>query len=165
MQVNRFGLEDRIRFLGALPDSDLAEWYEACAVYVQPSISSAEAFGISMMEAMHFGKPVISTDLATGVQSVNRHLVSGLVVKKSNPLALSSAINSLLGDARLRHDLGHGASARVKLFAPERMIQSHLDLYRSLVPSHLEERALATDIGQGRSASSSDLSRDSDLSR
>ncbi len=165
MMVNRFGLEDRIRFLGALPDSDLAEWYEACAVYVQPSISSAEAFGISMMEAMHFGKPVISTDLSTGVQSVNRHLVSGLVVKRANSLALSSAINSLLRDSRLRHDLGQGALARVKLFTPERMIQSHLDLYRSLLPMQDEPRALATDIRQESLLADADLGRDSELSR
>ena len=131
--AEQLGVRDNVRFLGAVPDSELIDWYERCAAYVQPSISTAEAFGISMLEAMHVGRPIVSTDLPTGVRSVNQHLHTGLVVPPRDPVALSAALNTLLKDQALARKLGSAAREHEKTFDAQLMIFAHLDLYRRLV--------------------------------
>ena len=127
------GVATKVSFVGAVEDSTLAQWYERCSVYVQPSISESEAFGISMLEAMHFGRPVISTDLNTGVRDVNRHLETGLVVPPADALSLAAAMNTIFHDQALMDQLGRAARMHEAKFDFAKMIDAHLSLYESLV--------------------------------
>lgn len=130
--ARRLGVRDRIEFLGSVTDEDLGLWYERCGIYVQPSISECEAFGISMLEAMHMARPVISTDLATGVREVNLHGETGLIVPPKNPLSLASALNTLLRDPELALRLGENARRHSRTFAFQAMIDRHANLYREI---------------------------------
>lgn len=82
-------------------------------VVVLPSVSRAEAFGLSMAEAMSNGLPAISTSLGTGTDWVNLHDESGLVVPPEDPAALGAAIESLRDDD-LRRRLAAGALQRAR---------------------------------------------------
>ena len=64
---------DRVRFEGEVSDARLRALMQACAVFVLPSMTRAEAFGYVQLEAMACGKPVISTDVPSGVSWVNQH--------------------------------------------------------------------------------------------
>src|SRR5262249_26291664 len=74
------GVSGRVRFLGALPDSEVVAHLHACDTFVLPSVTRQETFGVAQLEAMACGRPVVSTNLETGVPWVNQDGVTGLVV-------------------------------------------------------------------------------------
>ena len=57
------GQADRVPFAGEVDVPTLTALYEACDVFVLPSVTRAEAFGMVQVEAMAHRKPVISTRL------------------------------------------------------------------------------------------------------
>jgi len=137
-QAQELGLAERVVFRGEVDDEELAALYDACDVFVLPSITRQEAFGVVQLEAMAHGKPVISTDLETGISWVNRHLETGLVVPPGDTAALRAAIQRLLGDAALRLSMGEAARQRVRAeFSVERMLQAAVALYREVVRGRL----------------------------
>jgi rhamnosyl/mannosyltransferase len=81
---------------------------------VLPSITAAEAFGYVQLEAMAAGKPVVSTDVPSGVSWVNQDGRTGLVVAAGDATALAAAIDRLIADAPLRASLGAAGRARVE---------------------------------------------------
>lgn len=138
------GVDDRVRFLGSVTDAELAALYGACDVFVLPSVTRQEAFGVVQLEAMAAGKPVVSTDLGTGVAWVNQHGETGLVVPPRDPDALRTAIGRLLGDPALRMSLGDGAARRWKAsFTVERMIAATLTVYDEVMAHHVGRKTVA----------------------
>lgn len=132
-QALRSGVEGRVRFLGRLTDECVAAHLHACDLLVLPSITRAETFGVVQLEAMACGKPVVSTNLPTGVPWVNRHGETGLVVEPNDHEALAHALNTLLGDKALSQRLGAGARRHVEqAFTVERMTAQSADLYRQV---------------------------------
>lgn len=128
------GIADRVSFPGGLPDAEVVALYHACDAFVLPSVTRAEAFGMVQLEAMACGKPVISTDLPSGVPWVNRHGETGLVVPPGDSGALAAAMSTLLADEPLRRRLGAAARARVEReFTAERMAERMVALYREVL--------------------------------
>lgn len=107
-------LEDNVKLLGRIEDKELDNYYKACDIYLFPSIMQSEAFGIVQLEAMKYGKPVINTNLGTGVNYVSIHNETGLTVEPKNSEQLANTINKLLNDNNLRNILGQNAKKRVK---------------------------------------------------
>ena len=133
-RARELGGADCVRFLGSVNDAELAALYRACNVFVLPSISRQEAFGVVQLEAMAAGKPVVSTDLGTGVGWVNRNCETGYVVAPGDAGALRDAIARLLGDTVLQKTMGDAAARRARtFFSIERMIDETLSVYRVVV--------------------------------
>jgi rhamnosyl/mannosyltransferase len=127
-------LAGRVKFLGSVADDELAAVYRACNVFVLPSVTRQEAFGVVQLEAMAAGKPVVSTDVGTGVGWVNRHGETGYVVPPRDPVALREALRRLLADPSLQKSMGDAAAKRVRsTFTLERMIDETLALYRDVM--------------------------------
>lgn len=55
-EAKKHGVENRVKITGPISDDDRAWYYKNCEAFVFPSI--AEGFGLPVIEAMHFGKPV-----------------------------------------------------------------------------------------------------------
>jgi glycosyltransferase involved in cell wall biosynthesis len=110
--ISDLGLADKVTILDQV--EDVAPYYHAAEIFVLPSIARSEAFGIVQIEAMAAGKPVINTDLPSGVPIVSQHGVTGLTVQPANWLALASAINQLLDDPELCRRYGNAACQRVQ---------------------------------------------------
>ena len=127
-------IADRTRFAGNADAEELSALYNACDLLVLPSVTRAEAFGMVQLEAMSCRKPVISTDLPSGVPWVNQHGITGLVVPPQDPAALASAMSALLADAATRSRMGELGRARVdSQFSVSRLIEQTTHLYRSLM--------------------------------
>jgi lipopolysaccharide/colanic/teichoic acid biosynthesis glycosyltransferase/glycosyltransferase involved in cell wall biosynthesis len=130
--AGELGITDRVHFLGEVSDQSLRAWYHACDVFVLPSVTRQETFGMVQLEAMLCGRPVVSTDLGTGVAWVNQHERTGLIVPPGDPAELHRALARLVGDAALRKTLGDGARARVHdVFTDARMCEATLAVYRA----------------------------------
>ncbi|HYM22007.1 MAG TPA: glycosyltransferase [Vicinamibacterales bacterium] len=145
----RRGLVDRVVFLGRVSNDDLPAYYQACDAFVLPSVARTEAFGVVQIEAMAAGKPVVSTNLPTGVPWVNRDGVSGMVVAPENADALGAALAALGNDPALRSRLGAGARSRAEsLFTRGRMVQSFKTLIETVVqsPARLAELPRPADV-------------------
>jgi glycosyltransferase involved in cell wall biosynthesis len=128
------GSAGRVHFLGHLTDDEVVAHLHACDILVLPSVTRAETFGVVQLEAMACGKPVLSTNLPTGVPWVNRGGETGLVVEPADVPALAAALASLTQDAGLRHRLGEAARVRaVEHFSTERMTAESASLYREVL--------------------------------
>jgi glycosyltransferase involved in cell wall biosynthesis len=129
-----FHINDKVCFCGEVSPSRLRVLLHAADIFVLPSIDRCETFGIGQLEAMACAKPVVSTDLPTGVQSVNRHGKTGLVVPPGKSGALADALNLLLSDACLRAELGKAAHRQVEQeFGADRMVSKTLEVYHEVL--------------------------------
>ncbi len=106
------GIADRVTFAGRLPRAQARAVVHAADVFVMPSNTIAEAFGLAQVEAMAAGRPVVNTELPTTVPKVARHNLEGLTVPPNDAVALAGALQTLLDDRALAARLGQAAQAR-----------------------------------------------------
>lgn len=104
-QVRRENLEARVIFAGKVADEELSDYYNACNVFVLPSIARLEALGLVILEAMACGKPVIVSNLP-GVRELVSTGEEGLVVEPMNEKLLVEKINFLAQHPDLCRELG-----------------------------------------------------------
>lgn len=90
----------RARFLGRVTDDELVSLYQRAAVTVLPSVNRQEAFGISLLESMACGTPVVASDLP-GVAQVAR--IGGAVAPPGDPGRLAAQIHRVLESDVLPH--------------------------------------------------------------
>lgn len=130
----QYNIQDKVLFVGSIDLDSLIEAYRCCDVFTLPSIVRAEAFGIASVEAMYCGKPTIVCDLGNGVNFVNQHGFTSLVVPPQDAKELATAIDLLINDASLRVRMGVEAKKWVESqFNLEAMKQGMLSLYREVL--------------------------------
>mgnify|MGYP000894065223 CR=1 FL=1 len=129
-ETKSLGLEKKIVFIPSVTDDLLVSFYYACDVFVLPSVENSEAFGLVQVEAMMCGKPVVSTNLPTGVSFVNQHKETGLLVTPKKSQELSDALNMLLTEESIRETMGQKARQRaLEEFRLDTMAKRYLELY------------------------------------
>jgi rhamnosyl/mannosyltransferase len=127
-------LQDRVIFCGELSDERLRCLYQAADIFVLASTDRREAFGLVQAEAMSASKPVVNTNLNSGVPFVSLDRVTGLTVPHSDAGALARAMNLLLEDGTLRATLGQAARRRAEImFRTETMCARTLRTYENVL--------------------------------
>ncbi|MDO6516178.1 MULTISPECIES: glycosyltransferase [Zobellia] len=123
-----------IRFINEFVDEEEKQnFLKNCFFFVFPSIAASEAFGIIQLEAMVYGKPVINTNLPTGVPFVSLNNITGITVEPSNADELAIAIDRLSSDTDLVESMGHNAVKRVQSYFSNIKIMADLRaLYNEL---------------------------------
>ncbi|SQG00504.1 group 1 glycosyl transferase [Paucimonas lemoignei] len=123
-----------VLFVGRLDDEDKACLLQMCYALVFPSHLRSEAFGISLLEASMYGKPMISCEIGTGTTYVNIHEETGLAVPPNAPLALREAMRRLWDDPALTQRFGANALLRFqKLFTADHMCATTAQVYREVL--------------------------------
>ena len=131
------GLGERVKFVGFIPDPLLVAYFQACDVFCMPSVERAEQFGLVQLEAMYCSKPVVTTQLGTGVEYVTLDGETGLLVSPRDPRALADALRTLLSDSALRARLGSTGRRRVEeVFSVKQMVRKTVDVYQRVLAAH-----------------------------
>jgi rhamnosyl/mannosyltransferase len=134
-QVAEAGLGDRVTFLGALNDAEAVGLRRAGDIFCLPSHLRGEAFGLTQIEAMACGLPVVSTDLP-GVSEVNRAGETGLVAPPGDARALAEALGTLSRDETLRRQLGEAARRHAEeVYSAEAMGRRLIAVYEECLKS------------------------------
>lgn len=125
-------LETKVAMLGRIEDP--RTYLAAASIFVLPSVSRAEAFGIVQLEAMAAGLPVINTDINSGVPEVCVDGKTGITVPPSDMAALSEAMRLLLRHEELRAEFGEAAKARVSAeYTADLMAARTLSIYAEVL--------------------------------
>lgn len=127
-RVDARGLADAVDFLGYVSGSALDEAYRRADVFVLPSFRK-EGFPVSVMEAMGYGLPVITTR-RRGCADLLEPDKHALFVPASDPAALASAILRLLEDGDLRERMGEENLKRVAEFSPDHVVPRYAEILR-----------------------------------
>lgn len=124
-------LESHVTFASQLYDFGMA--LEAMDIFCLPSLQ--QGLGVTMLEAMSRGRPVIASGVG-GVDSIIVDGENGLIVPPSNSEKLAERMMLLLNDPELARTIGEAGRQFVfSHFHVERMVRETAELYRSLVPA------------------------------
>ena len=131
-QARVSGISEIVHFLGNVDEAQLSKAFENCDVFVLPSVAKSEAFGLVQIEAMAYGKPVINTNLPSGVPYVSLDHITGLTVPPSDVIALTDAMQWMVEHEADRMEMGRKARTRVKeCYQMEEMLESVMRVYQS----------------------------------
>jgi len=112
-QVNKLGLKDRVRFMGAMSQSELAVWMANSSVLVLPSTS--EGLGRVIIEAMAAGTPVIGSRVG-GIPELVEDGARGFLVPPGDENALAERLRWILSNPDKAGEMGKSGRAFVEVF-------------------------------------------------
>lgn len=99
------GLQAHVAFLGVKKDLEKAAHFAACDIFCFPSHFEAESFGLVLVEAMQFAKPVVATQWR-GIPSVVQDGVNGFLVPVEDATTVTERLGRLIADPELRQRMG-----------------------------------------------------------
>lgn len=114
--VHQLKLEDKVTFTGALPQSQIADYYRKAIAFIQHSRvaedNDREGTPLAVLEAMAMGLPIIST-IHSGIPDVVTHEKHGILVKENQISKMAEAIVSLARNKDLKESMGQRAYKHV----------------------------------------------------
>ena len=138
--IAELGLGDRVRLLGSVSDCERIKLMCLADVFVMPSITNAETFGLSQLEAMAAGRPVVNTALDTAVPRVARHGMEAITVPPGDAEKLGEAIDALISDPERRRRMGLSARTRaVSRYSATAFREGMESVYRAAVTAPAAE--------------------------
>ena len=135
----RLGLSD-VLFQGYVSDADLPAYYQRANVVCAPSTTN-ESFGITLVEAMASGTPVVATRMG-GYAQVTTHGVNGMLVKPGDETVLAETLQQVLEDSSLHDRLVDGGITRAQDFDWPNVAGQIISYYAELASSR--ETVLST---------------------
>jgi glycosyltransferase involved in cell wall biosynthesis len=129
--VAELGVETSVEILGPVSFDELLAHYRSSAVFV--CLSEHEGFCVPILEAMHFGVPVIAYAAAAVPETVGN---AGLMLPDKDPLVVASAVDRVLSDQSVRAELVRAGRARVKEFALPNTSQALLKTLSCFIAQH-----------------------------
>ncbi|MCD6022651.1 MAG: GDP-mannose-dependent alpha-(1-2)-phosphatidylinositol mannosyltransferase [Actinomycetia bacterium] len=105
---------ERVHMLGAVANERLPAIHAVCDAFVAPAVGQ-ESFGVSVVEAMAAGLPVVASDIP-GYREVVTDGVEGLLVPPRDPEAVAAGLVRILRDPQLAARLGAAGRERARTF-------------------------------------------------
>lgn len=125
----------RVYWIGRISDDAMRQLMYAATIFVFPSITRNEAFGVALAEAMYCGCPTVTfTVNGSGVNWVSPDQECGIEVPNGDYMAFANAIDELLINDTKRTKFARNAHCRVSgMFTKSIVIPQYIKLYQDLV--------------------------------
>jgi glycosyltransferase involved in cell wall biosynthesis len=121
----------KVLWLGHQDRQELLDWYRQAALFIMPSLY--ETFGLSVVEAMAMGLPVIASR-AGALQERITHQANGLLVPPGDPTALADGIRSALRQPETLKRLGQAGQRSVQdQYSSKRIAQEMITAYQNIL--------------------------------
>jgi glycogen(starch) synthase len=130
--ADRLGISEHMEFNESVDQETLLGFYSECDVLVLPS--KTEGWGLSLMEAMACGKPVVASN-AGGIPELVRDRTDGILVRPGDVRGLADSIIELLKNPDLRVKMGKNGRKRVQEFSWDETAKVVLREYEAVLHS------------------------------
>jgi glycosyltransferase involved in cell wall biosynthesis len=128
LHATRYGIRDRVRFLGHCSDVQVA--YDSFDIVALSSL--CEALPFVALEAMAHELPVVATAVAGVPEIITPE--TGMLVPPRDPAALAAALEVLVRSASRRTSMGKAGRVRVcRQFDESKMVRATIDVYREML--------------------------------
>lgn len=102
----QLGIEKRIHFLGKVSDPQKHQELSGCDLFVMPSTSTQEGYGIVLAEAFSYGRPAVVSNIETGVNYLNRLGKCGALCEPRDVESLVKGLRLMIENKDRRHKAG-----------------------------------------------------------
>jgi 1,2-diacylglycerol 3-alpha-glucosyltransferase len=126
----KLGMEDRVAFLGFLPDVDLPKLYCLVDVFVMPGV--AELQSIATMEAMASGLPVIAAN-AMALPELVHHGENGFLFAQDDARELALAATRILSEEPLRNRMAEKSLEMIGVHDLRKVVEQYEALYEQMI--------------------------------
>lgn len=120
-------LDKKVKFSGFVSDAVLAKLYKETVVFVYPSLY--EGFGFPILEAMQFGRPVITSNISSMPEVAGK---AGILIDPNNPKQISQALQRVLEHQSEAKKIGEQGLAQAKKFTWNAAAKKTLKVFHSL---------------------------------
>lgn len=128
-QISALGMHDRAFMMGPHPQiEEIWPLGSFCAV-----TSRNEPFGMTIVEAMRAGLPVLATDCPHGPAEIINDGSDGLLVRNSDTTAIADGLDRMMGDDAMRKNMAAAALSASRRYSPEAVARRHEALFGELV--------------------------------
>jgi len=128
--MGELNLLNNINFVGKINDSELLKEYSNASLYISPSFEESE--GITILEAMATGTPVIATR-SGGSESIIKDGVDGLLVGRGNIDMLARDILICEYTSSLKEQLGEAGKMTAFKYLPENIANQYMEVYNKVL--------------------------------
>lgn len=127
--ASALSLDNQVRFDGVVPQENLHIYYNAADVLVMPSY--AESFGLTALEAMSCGIPVVASRVG-GLPGLVKEGVTGYLVPWHRPSSFAERLEIILANPSLANEMGKAAIRYSEGKSWEEMARQVLQVYQSI---------------------------------
>ena len=128
-EIKRCRVEDKVTLAGLLTSEEVYALFARASVYVSASLE--EGFPNVFIEAMHFGLPIVSTDVG-GCREMVQEGKTGFLVPPGDVDAMAERLRRLGEDHALRDAFSTAAREAAKQYDLMTVVEQFIGLYRSL---------------------------------
>lgn len=126
-------IADKVTFTGRVKHTDIPKYHRLIDIFVSLSVLDSESFGVSLVEAMACGKPVVASDVA-GFREVLDGGACGKLVARNNANAAAQAITAYIQAPALAKAMGAKARQRVlDQYDWKKNLDQMIGIYQSLL--------------------------------
>ncbi len=122
--ASQMDLGDRVHFLGYLETNQLAAVWQGCEFLIFPSLY--EGFGIPLLEAMYYGKPILCSNVTSIPEIVQD---AALYFDPRDPRDIVKCLETITDNPGIREDLIHRGSLRVSAFDLADMTKMYSEIF------------------------------------
>ena len=127
-EIERLEIKKHVKQLGFVTVEEMVGWYQKAWVVTVPALHG-DAFGFSLMEAMHYGTPVVTTD-GVGLDDLE---YEGMVVKKGSVDELTKVLLKMLSNKEYYAICKEKVGELVKVFDKKKVMEKYLNVYETVL--------------------------------